>query len=173
MLKNVEMGLLNDYYGGLLTEYQRDVLVKYFDEDLSLAEIAETSGISRQAVRDVIVRATAKLREFESKLGLVAKITGLMSELEQIIVSTDTETADRLNRTIIEGECETYILDKAAALGLEVREAAVTARWSDEGFWYPWECRLSTGEGDMSGLSRLIEAELGIPEARQRWEAEE
>ena len=64
-------------------------------------------------------------------------------------------------------------MDKAAALGLEVCEAAVTARWNDEGFWYPWECRLSTGEGDMSGLSRLIEAELGIPEARQRWEAEE
>ena len=95
------------------------------------------------------------------------------SEAARRQAESAAESADRLNRTIIEGECETYILDKAAALGLEVREAAVTARWSDEGFWYPWECRLSTGEGDMSGLSRLIEAELGIPEARQRWEAEE
>ena len=95
------------------------------------------------------------------------------SEAAERYTGSAEETADRLNRTIIEGERETYILDKAAALGLEVREAAVTARWSDEGFWYPWECRLSTGEGDMSGLSRLIEAELGIPEARQRWEAEE
>lgn len=95
------------------------------------------------------------------------------SEAAERCAGSAEETADRLNRTIIEGECETYILDKAAALGLEVCEAAVTARWNDEGFWYPWECRLSTGEGDMSGLSRLIEAELGIPEARQRWEAEE
>lgn len=102
MLKNVEMGLLNDYYGGLLTEYQRDVLVKYYDEDLSLAEIAEISGISRQAVRDVIVRATAKLTEYETKLGLVAKITRLMSELEQVIVSTDTETANRLRKILNE-----------------------------------------------------------------------
>lgn len=102
MLKNVEMGLLNDYYGGLLTEYQRDILVKYYDEDLSLAEIAEISGISRQAVRDVVIRASDKLKEYEAKLGLVGKMTVLASEIEDVIVSTDTETADKLRKILKE-----------------------------------------------------------------------
>lgn len=102
MLKNVEMGLLNDYYGGLLTEYQRDILVKYYDEDLSLAEIAEISGVSRQAVRDVVVRASDKLKEYEAKLRLVGKMTVLASEIEDVIVSADTETADKLRKILKE-----------------------------------------------------------------------
>ena len=78
--------------------------------------------------------------------------------------------ADRLNRTIIERECAAYILDKADALGLSASEASVTARWSEEGFWYPWECRVSCAEGGRAALSRAIEAELGIPPERQSWE---
>lgn len=95
------------------------------------------------------------------------------SEAAERYAGSAEETADRLNRTIIEGECETYILDKAAVLGLEGCEVSVTARWSDEGFWYPWECRLSCSDGDRESLSRLIEAELGIAAERQSWEAAE
>ena len=83
------------------------------------------------------------------------------------------EEADRLNRTIIERECAAYILDKADALGISVSGAEVGARWSDEGFWYPWESRVACAEGGREELSRAIEAELGIPPERQSWEGSE
>ena len=75
-----------------------------------------------------------------------------------------------INQTIIERECAAYILDKADALGLAVSSAAVTARWSEEGFWYPWESRAACSESDRETLSAVIEAELGIPAERQSWE---
>lgn len=101
MLKKVEIGLLNDYYGGLLTEYQTRVLGMYYDEDLSLAEIAELEGVSRQAVQDVIKRSSEKLIDFEDRLGLVEKISKVISNIEQVIVSVDTETAQKL-QTILD-----------------------------------------------------------------------
>ena len=63
-------------------------------------------------------------------------------------------------------------MDKATQLGLDGLWAEVTARWSDEGFWYPWEARLGGPESGRAELERLIEAELGIPAERQSWEAE-
>ena len=97
MLKNVEIGILNDYYGGLLTEYQTRILSSYYDEDLSLKEIADEEGVSRQAVQDVIKRSSEKLIEYEDKLGLVGKISSIVNKIEQILVSVDTETANKLN----------------------------------------------------------------------------
>ena len=94
------------------------------------------------------------------------------SEAARRQAESAAESADRLNRTIIESECEAYILDKAAQLGLDGLWAEVTARWSDEGFWYPWEARLGRPESGRAELERLIEAELGIPAERQSWEAE-
>ena len=60
------VSLLNDYYGNLLTEHQRDMIRLYYDCDVSLNEIAEEYGISRQAVRDAIVRGEKTLNELES-----------------------------------------------------------------------------------------------------------
>ena len=94
------------------------------------------------------------------------------SEAARRQAESAAESADRLNRTIIESECEAYILDKATQLGLDGLRAEVTARWSDEGFWYPWEARLGGPESGRAELERLIEAELGIPAERQSWEAE-
>ncbi len=96
MQKKFEIGLLNDYYGGLLTEYQTRILSRYYDEDLSLKEIAEEEGVSRQAVADVIKRSSEKLVEFEDKLGLVGKISNIIDNIEHVIVSVDTETANKL-----------------------------------------------------------------------------
>ncbi|MBO5773466.1 MAG: helix-turn-helix domain-containing protein [Clostridia bacterium] len=102
MQKKIEIGLLNDYYGGLLTDYQTKLLSLYYDEDLSLKEISEEMGVSRQAVADVIKRSSEKLLEFESKLGLVEKISNLIDQIEQVIVSVDTETADKLKSILNE-----------------------------------------------------------------------
>ena len=70
MAKNLEIALLFDFYGDMLTEKQRDVVELYYDNDLSLSEIAENEGITRQGVRDSIKRAEAQLLEMEDRLHL-------------------------------------------------------------------------------------------------------
>jgi len=76
-----EMSVLFDYYGALLSDRQRDCYDLYYNEDLSLSEIAELKKISRQGVWDMIRHAEAKLTEFEEKTGLVGKIR----ELERLV----------------------------------------------------------------------------------------
>ena len=73
MAKNLEISILLDYYGQMLTEKQLEVAQLYYNEDLSLAEIAQLANITRQGVRDSIKRAEHALGEMESKLGLVAR----------------------------------------------------------------------------------------------------
>ena len=67
------MTMLFDFYGDILTPRQRELFDLYYNEDLSLAEIAENCGISRQGVRDVIVRAENAMTELEDKTGLVRR----------------------------------------------------------------------------------------------------
>lgn len=69
MSKDLKMSFLLDFYGPALTEKQRDVMMLYYNEDLSLAEIAEHSGITRQGVRDSIKRGEAIMLELEEQLG--------------------------------------------------------------------------------------------------------
>lgn len=68
-------------YGALLTDKQRDTLTMYCDMDLSLAEVAAEYGTTRQAVRDVIVRAVAILEQYEAKLGNVRRRAQLLGIL--------------------------------------------------------------------------------------------
>ena len=75
--------MLLDFYGQLLTEKQRECYDLHYNEDLSLSEIAEQSGISRQGVWDNIRRADATLRELEEKTGLVGRVMELERELEE------------------------------------------------------------------------------------------
>ena len=74
--KPLEMSLLFDFYGETLTEKQRELFDLYYNEDLSLSEIAEHAGITRQGVRDSVKRAEHALHEMEQKLGLVARYGG-------------------------------------------------------------------------------------------------
>ncbi len=69
----VLMSLLYDYYGGTLTEKQTEVYEAYHNADLSLSEIAENSGITRQGVHDLLSRAEQSLLSLEQKLGFVAR----------------------------------------------------------------------------------------------------
>lgn len=83
------------------------------------------------------------------------------------------EITDSLNRKYIEQKCGAYILDKAGNEGAALT-ASVTARWDTGGWWYPYEVSLS-GSVDAEAklrLEKLIEADLGIPEERQHWSAE-
>ena len=74
--KDLSLPLYYDYYGKFLTEKQARFFTMYYNEDLSLAEIAREEGITRQGVRDVLERSRKKLYDIESKLGLVAGKTG-------------------------------------------------------------------------------------------------
>ena len=72
--KNLELGYLLDFYGELLSERKRTVMDMYYNEDLSLAEIASEIGISRQGARDIIKKCEEELFFFEEKLGLAQKL---------------------------------------------------------------------------------------------------
>lgn len=80
----LEMCLLWDFYGDILTDKQREFFDLYFNEDLSLAEISENSGITRQGVRDAIMRAETTLRDMEDKLGFVRRYGKIQTELVKI-----------------------------------------------------------------------------------------
>ena len=84
MAKNLEISNLLDFYGDVLTEKQRDVLEQYYNDDLSLAEIAENFGITRQGVRDVIVRAEGILSDLEDKTGLIKRFHAMQKQLQEI-----------------------------------------------------------------------------------------
>lgn len=71
MAKDYTIAYLLDLYGPALTEKQRNLVDYYYNEDLSLAEISENEGITRQGARDSIKRAENQLREWEDKLGLL------------------------------------------------------------------------------------------------------
>ncbi len=83
--KDLEIGLLLDFYGELLSDSRRQAAELYYNGDLSLAEIAEDSGITRQGVRDNIAKAKTQLTEYEEKLGLAEKFRMIGKTLDDII----------------------------------------------------------------------------------------
>ncbi len=98
MAKNLEISLLLDFYGDMLTPKQRDVIELYYNEDLSLAEIAGPSGISRQGVRDSIKRAEGILLDLEARLGLAKRFRQIQAGLDQIV--KDAREISELNNRI-------------------------------------------------------------------------
>lgn len=84
MAKDYRISLLLDFYGDMLTEKQREVIEFYYNEDLSLSEIAENEGITRQGVRDAIKHAESQLLEMEDRLGLVKRFREMTEGLERI-----------------------------------------------------------------------------------------
>ena len=83
------MALLYDFYGDMLTDRQKEFYDLYYNEDLSLAEIAENYGITRQGVRDVIVRAEAILTELEDKTGIIRRFHRMQEQLAQMETAVD------------------------------------------------------------------------------------
>ena len=97
--------MLLDFYGDMLTQRQREFLDYYYNQDLSLAEIAESSGISRQGVWDIIRRAEATLRETERKTGLVRRYGAqrqTLREIEQKLQTPQSLTDGEAQRLVRE-----------------------------------------------------------------------
>ena len=79
------MAMLFDFYGDVLTPRQKEFYDLYYNEDLSLAEIAENNGITRQGVRDVIVRAEAIMTDLEDKTGLMKRFMLMQQQVQAIL----------------------------------------------------------------------------------------
>ncbi len=90
----VEAGLLLDFYGNLLTDRSRSLLEQYYSEDMTLSEIADNEGISRQAVHDSIRRGATQLVRYEDKLGLVSRFTEHKQSINEAIVLLSAGRAD-------------------------------------------------------------------------------
>ncbi len=92
----IEIGILLDYYKPLLTEKQKKYLINYFEEDLSLTEIAEMNEVSRQAVYDNIKRGSKILRSYEDKLNSYKKDRKLYKELLELRKDFKKENLDKI-----------------------------------------------------------------------------
>ena len=91
----LEMALLLDYYGGMLTDKQRDCFDMRHNQDLSLGEIAEELGVSRQAVNDNLTRTEALLRRMEENIGCVKRdmlLRKALEEFREIAAQLDTSS---------------------------------------------------------------------------------
>lgn len=84
MEKIVEQGMLYDFYGELLTEHQRQIYEGIVYENLSLSEIAEEQGISRQGVHDLVKRCDRALLDYEKKLKLIARFMKIKEQIQEI-----------------------------------------------------------------------------------------
>ncbi len=89
MSKNIENAILLDTYGSMLTEKQYDTLSLYYDEDLSLSEIAENMGITRQGVHKCIRTAEEYLTQLEETLGFAQKYRNVCDLCDKLAVLTD------------------------------------------------------------------------------------
>jgi len=109
--KNLEITVLLDFYGDILTGNQREMLDFYYNQDLSLSEIAETSGISRQGVRDAIKRGESQLFELEACIGAIDRHRKTQTALTGLIEIK--HTLDALNKRI----CLSDLTDISDKLG--------------------------------------------------------
>ena len=105
MEKNVKVSMLCQIYGSLLTEKQFNVLNDYYNNDYSLSEIAENYSITRQAVRDNIMKGEAKLFEYEEKLEIMKQSLKREQQIEKILselTKIDTKCSDKNIASILE-----------------------------------------------------------------------
>ena len=105
MEKKVEISMLWQIYGKLLTEKQYEYIDYYYNEDLSLSEIAENEGITRQAVRDIIKKGERKLFEYEEKLLFMRKTINQEKQIQHILLNLnkiEKDTSDKQISNILE-----------------------------------------------------------------------
>ena len=94
MAKKLEKIILFDIYAPLLTDKQRDTLDLYYNEDLSLGEIAESTDVTRQAVMNCIHKTEQRLSELESDMGLAKRFNDISSLLDKLAeIHSDSKTA--------------------------------------------------------------------------------
>ena len=144
------MTMLFDFYGDILTERQKEFYDLYYNEDLSLGEIAENYNITRQGVRDVIVRAEATLTELEDKTGLIKRFHTMKNQLQQ--VRDDAQQLIDLAARRDDNEME--------ALALRVRDTADALLKEKSMAFEGLSEKLSAAFKKLRGKGRLTEADV-------------
>ena len=105
--KDMRFAYLADFYGELLDEHTRAVITAYYDDDLSLAEIAEDEGISRQGVRHIIKKGEEQLDAFEERIGLIkrheelSRLAERIADEARILLSSDNDTVKAAGERIM------------------------------------------------------------------------
>ena len=105
MDKKVEISMLWQIYGKLLTEKQYEYIDYYYNQDLSLSEIAENDNITRQAVRDIIKKGERKLFEYEEKLLFMKKTINQEQKIQQVLFNLtkiQKDSSDKQVSSILE-----------------------------------------------------------------------
>jgi predicted DNA-binding protein YlxM (UPF0122 family) len=95
--KNMKIAYLIDFYADVLDDHTRDIMKAYYNDDLSLAEIAEDEGISRQGIRHIVKKGEDQLLFLESKLSIAKRheeMVEISDELSSIIKKLEAETVD-------------------------------------------------------------------------------
>ena len=113
MENNVKVSMLNQIYGKLLTTKQYEIIDDYYNNDLSLSEIAENNNITRQAVRDILKKGEKKLFEYEEKLMFMKRMLNQAKRIEKVLAElpkiqendTDKEIANVLENIKKELNC--------------------------------------------------------------------
>ena len=112
--RKVDLAFLSAFYGGMLTEKQRRVLSLHCEEDLSLGEIAEEVGISRQAVHETLSRAASRLNGMEASLGVAARFRRMEEGLEAALAALKSKDYVRAERMLT----ELLVLDQEESNGI-------------------------------------------------------
>ena len=110
----LEMVLLLDYYGGMLTDKQKECFDMRYNQDMSLGEIAEMLGVSRQAVNDNLTRTEALLRRMEENIGCVKRDMNSRAAVQKILEAA----------TVLDASSDPAM----AALAKQIRSAALTIK---------------------------------------------
>ena len=102
MEKIVEQGLLYDFYGELLTDHQRQIYEAAVYNDMSLTEIADEHGISKQGVHDLIKRCTKALQGYEDSLHMIRRFEAIKSQAEELksLAGTDMDPSEFKEKTL-------------------------------------------------------------------------
>ena len=100
MEKKVEISMLWQIYGKLLTEKQYEYIDYYYNDDLSLSEIAENEGITRQAARDIIKKGERKLFEYEEKLLFMRKTINQEKQIQHILLNLNKIQKDSSDKQV-------------------------------------------------------------------------
>ena len=149
------MTMLFDFYGETLTERQKEFFDLYYNEDLSLGEIAENYGISRQGVRDVIVRAEASMQEIEDKTGLIRRFMQMQPKIAAI------EEAAQKIKTLNYRQYENPQLEALAAeRGVELEYIPIA---------YDAMVFFTNAENSVTGLTRQQIQDIYVRNAYDNW----
>ena len=98
--KKLFLNELFDLYAPLLSEKKQDVFLMYYGEDLSLSEISQQTGVSRQGVRDLLERSAAELERYDDALGLAKKKKRLAQLADSVCPGLSEEAADELKNAL-------------------------------------------------------------------------